>query len=366
MITNIAKQKAIKISLIVMLLLLPFASCPEIYGATIDDFKTKPTALSRSVPARIDPQQAAKTLANDLRSSWYMSLNPLHSNVWVTQNATLTATSSQDVGPTSYYISIFDETAHAYVALCATGASCAATVTQTSATDHSYRAYISKYPTNMAQPPSTSDDIKTMSSQAWVIWTDGDASIDVIDSTNLPVGGSTTVTATSSTDVGPTPFWIQLFDATTGTRLVRCGTGKSCSVTVKQTTATTHSYVAYVSQLSSTMPPAGTLSASVPHFITWSNEYFNAALSWQPVSSSQIELTATTYKDVGPTPYYISIYNENTSTRLTTCSYGTICKVYANVVNGENDYVAFVSNNTTSFPPETVKSSSNVISYRKY
>src|SRR5215467_9882435 len=60
------------------------------------------------------------------------------------------------------------------------------------------------------------------------------------------VGGTATLTATTLSDVGPTPYYIEIFDKNTNARVGVCGYGTTCSTTVTQSAVTTHCYVAYI------------------------------------------------------------------------------------------------------------------------
>jgi hypothetical protein len=50
-----------------------------------------------------------------------------------------------------------------------------------------------------------------------------------------------------------------------------------------------------------------------------------AASSAYPLIGQSVTLTAATNADVGPTPYYISIYSETTGAELAICGFGTTC-----------------------------------------
>jgi hypothetical protein len=86
-----------------------------------------------------------------------------------------------------------------------------------------------------------------------VLWTGVSLSLSA-SPTTVPVGTATTLTAITSADIGPSPFWTEIYDATTQTRLVTCGYGTSCSATVSQSVATTHEYIAYLSNDSTAYP----------------------------------------------------------------------------------------------------------------
>jgi len=55
------------------------------------------------------------------------------------------------------------------------------------------------------------------------------------------------VTATTTADVGPSPFYIEIFDTTTATLVKACGLGTSCAAPVSQAAASTHAYQAFLS-----------------------------------------------------------------------------------------------------------------------
>ncbi|HEY7414055.1 MAG TPA: hypothetical protein VH593_02595 [Ktedonobacteraceae bacterium] len=68
------------------------------------------------------------------------------------QYVTITATTNADVGPTPYYISVYDQTSQTELAICGTGTICSATVAQSSIGTHSYQAYVGDYPA-LNSPP---------------------------------------------------------------------------------------------------------------------------------------------------------------------------------------------------------------------
>jgi hypothetical protein len=179
---------------------------------------------------------------------------------------------------------------------------------------------------------------------------------------NLALGASTTLTATTQIDVGPTPYYIEIFDATTATRVAVCSAGTSCQATVSQSAATSHAYVAYVSNNSATMPPGSIQSTTDKTFVTWSSTGYTVSLPAQLYCYGPGEVhtvTATANVNVGPTIYYIEVFNATTGARLASCGTGTSCAatVACGTTKMEN-LVAFISNNATSFPPGNIQASS--------
>jgi len=85
-------------------------------------------------------------------TTWTVNLTASPNWLWPTQSSSLVATASQDVGPTPYYISIYDTSSGTYVAICGTGTTCTASVTQPTPATHYYVALVSLYPTSYAPP----------------------------------------------------------------------------------------------------------------------------------------------------------------------------------------------------------------------
>jgi hypothetical protein len=73
-------------------------------------------------------------------------------SLWTGQSATITATVNADVGPTPYFISVYDETAGQELAVCGAGTTCSATVTQNVPAAHTFEAYVGDYPPSDAPP----------------------------------------------------------------------------------------------------------------------------------------------------------------------------------------------------------------------
>lgn len=68
-----------------------------------------------------------------------------------------------------------------------------------------------------------------------------------------------------------------------------------------------------------------------------------AASSAYPLIGQSVTLTATTNVDVGPTPYYVTIYSETTGAELAVCGSGTTCTAtVAQDTFGDQTFEAFV------------------------
>jgi hypothetical protein len=172
----------------------------------------------------------------------------------------------------------------------------------------------------------------------------------------VAIGGETTLTATTNKDIGPTPYYIEIFDVTTGEWLTWCGYGTSCSTTVSQSAGATHAFVAYVAaNVTETNPPGGIQSASANTFVTWSDSGYTVSVPPSISCFTTGTITATANVDVWTTPYYIEIFNGN-GTKLRSCPGGSSCSVVA-ACTGQ--YYAFISESSASFPPAGTQASSN-------
>ena len=88
-----------------------------------------------------------------------------------------------------------------------------------------------------------------------------------------------------------------------------------------------------------------------------------AASSSSPLAGGSVTITATTNADVGPTPYYITIYSETTGAELAICGSGTTCSATVSQSSpGTQDFEAFVGDDITGDgqPGFVVVSSSEV------
>ena len=132
------------------------ATAPTTTGAATHAGKRVPTrpatispgaGLGAAIPAKLHRAAVTRRLA-----AWTVSLTDSANWLWPTQYSTLTATTNMDVGPTPYYLRIYDQTAGAYVVTCASGTTCSTSVTQPTPTTHDYVAVVSYASTGY--PPS--------------------------------------------------------------------------------------------------------------------------------------------------------------------------------------------------------------------
>ena len=187
--------------------------------------------------------------------------------------------------------------------------------------------------------------------------------------TTLNLGSSGTVTATASEDVGPTPYWIEIFDVTTGNPVALCGSGTTCSATVEEsapveyTVSNTQEYIAYVTSSGTMFPPPGIQATSPVAWVTWSDFGYQVSLT----STGPDSVTAT----ASPTPtsaLSIQIYEENGYglELLTTCPAGiSSCAASFPPGSAGTSLVAFVAGDPGPREAAFV-AASNVITTRRF
>jgi hypothetical protein len=85
-----------------------------------------------------------------------------------------------------------------------------------------------------------------------------------------PIGQPVTLTATTNTDVGPTPYYITIYSETTGAELAVCGDGTTCSATVTQNVSGTQTFESFVGDdVSGNGHPGFALVASQDVSVNW-------------------------------------------------------------------------------------------------
>ena len=87
--------------------------------------------------------------------------------------------------------------------------------------------------------------------------------------TRLTTGNATTLTATASENVGPTPYFINILDLTTGAVVTSCGTGSTCTGTVTEYQATTQTFQADIGPVDAQPSASGVVATSDQPQVTW-------------------------------------------------------------------------------------------------
>jgi hypothetical protein len=302
----------------------------------------KPPAQPGAVTDGSLPAKTAsiRTSLAQAAAAWTVDLEASAASLWPAQYTTLTATANMDVGPTPYFIRIWDTKTGVYLASCGAGTTCSVAVTRANSDFTSFTAVVADG-ANMAVASSFVD----------VYW--HGAGIQLTQSApTVPLGGTITLTSITDYDVGPSPFFVEIYDVTAATIVARCGAGTRCFVTVSQTTATTHRYRACFTALSSSFPPLNALQCTIDHSASWTNGSASARvlLTASPTSGGIYTVTALTSSDVGPTPYYIQIYTLEGG-RIASCASGTICSTsFAPGLNAQT-LVGFVGPWSPTLPP---------------
>jgi len=174
-----------------------------------------------------------------------------------------------------------------------------------------------------------------------------------VSASDVSPGTGVTVTATTLTDVGPTPYYTQIYDMTTGARIVVCGSGTVCSQTTSYQYPHFGRFEAFVGDSSYSPPPPNNQGSSPEVDVAWNA--IDVTLSGFAVFPSSTQygfvLTATTPVDVGPTPYYIEIFNISSGALVGSCGTGTSCSKSTILPTGPVfKFQAFVTNLTTTVP----------------
>jgi hypothetical protein len=189
--------------------------------------------------------------------------------------------------------------------------------------------------------------------------------------TTLDFGDATTLTATANEDVGPTPYWIEIFDVSTGNLLAACGSGTTCTATsqvdapIPHTVSMTQEYVAYVSTYAATLPTTGIQAASPVVWAAWSDFGYQVSLSVTGTISDVATAVATPSLS---SAFAIQIYLEDGDglELLTTCPAGdSDCAVSFTASSGGSTLVAFVSGGEGPRLPALV-AASNIVTTRSF
>lgn len=180
------------------------------------------------------------------------------------------------------------------------------------------------------------------------------------------VGTTATLTAKFAVDVGPTPYYNMIFDITSGQLVKACGSGTTCTATVTKSAATSRKYVAVRATYSTTYPAPNRQTSTSEMPITWRYSLVLNTSSTMAYSGSPVTLTATSATDVGPTPYYIQIFDSTSGARVKSCGTGTTCSVSVSNNKSTHSYVAYVAASGTTKPPPSIQSTSNGVSVNWY
>jgi hypothetical protein len=181
---------------------------------------------------------------------------------------------------------------------------------------------------------------------------------------SLPVGFQDSLSLDTASDVGPTPYFIQIWDLTAGTLVGTCGSGTHCVGGTSAATAGAHAFVATVALYGASYPPPSIQLMSQTLFVTWNTSNWGMSLIVKPIAgSSQVLAQTSASVDVGPTPYYIEYFQETgpgTGTFLYRCGSGSTCPYTFTPTPGAYLVAFIASAMPTVLPPSDTQTSSNV------
>jgi hypothetical protein len=311
-----------------------------------------PTAIPSTTfvakPAHQDTARIAPAVA------WSVGLAASPPSNWPTDAVTLTATANMDVGPTPYYIRILDFDSNTFIATCGSGTTCQVSATRAVIQTSSFAAFVEDLQGN-----EVADSMGGFLFGALpVVWHGSDVSLTE-SATTVPIGGATTLVATSS-DIGPSPFYVGVYDVTTGAFLAQYGFGTGITAGVSQGAATTHAYRACFSGFGTSYPPPNLLECGATQYVTWSNSGQAVSLSVPSTTFDDVLVTATASLDVGPTPNFIQIYSIEDG-RLASCGAGTTCSVRFTPSMSGSHLVAFIAQFSTAQPPPGATAESAIV-----
>ena len=295
-----------------------------------------------------------------------VSLSASTQVTWPLDSVTLTATANASV-PAPFQIFIINEETGAVVRSCGVGAGATCGKTLTYPTPEYYQFYA------MIATDSSGTSLQAESANVPVDWQGITLSLAASANT-LPVGGTSTLTATSNIAIDKSPFFIEIWDVTNATPVLlpttppSCGGGTTCTATVSQNTATTHTYRATFSYQSSAYPPPALQTTSPDTYVTWADNGWTVSLSaYSGIDATTVNVT--TNVDVGPTPYFIEVFDEK-GNLVTSCSKGTTCSAHYGVSPYPgNNLVAFIAGlpfgypvpPPATLPPPSIQASSNTV-----
>ncbi|HUZ87540.1 MAG TPA: glycoside hydrolase domain-containing protein [Candidatus Baltobacterales bacterium] len=245
------------------------------------------------------PGVAASKTTQRPRSNLEIQLSADKTTLAAGDKALLTATVATSVTGTPWVIEIFDQTTQTLAGACAQGNTCQVAFT-TTAGDHTFLAYV-------AQPSAAipAGGTSLASNPLVVRWLN--ITIEATGASVVGPGKPVTFTAVASEDVGKIGYRIELVDATTGQGLTYCSRGTTCSSSVIEPNAGTHSLVADLSPEAAGDASQAIQEKSAPVSATW----LRVALSASTTSPSQggtAWLSATANADLTNTPWAIFIY----------------------------------------------------------
>jgi hypothetical protein len=142
--------------------------------------------------------------------------------------------------------------------------------------------------------------------------------------TTLPVGQATTLTATANMDVGPTPYFIEIYNTSAGgPPICVIGTGTTCTTKQAEFIPTSEDYVAYVALDSPASPPSQIQAKSAISLVTWNTSGLQLSLTGPakvPLFNMEGTYTATTNTSINGKGDTIFIADQTSGNLLKECT----------------------------------------------
>lgn len=163
--------------------------------------------------------------------------------------------------------------------------------------------------------------------------------------TDIYTDEAATLTASTSSTIDGSGFYITIFNQTTGDLVTYCVSGSQCIVDVRRYRNGFDTYVAYVSDYSSTLPAVNVQATSGTVDVALIPFQVGLATDVSVIKTNETAtLTATANQPVDGTAFYIQIFNATTGNLVSYCVSGEFCQVGVNrYANGSDDYVAYVA-----------------------
>jgi hypothetical protein len=282
---------------------------------------------------------------------------------WATRSVTLTATTNRDIS--GYDLMIYPNVPGArLLTICVQGTTCSVQVSQDQPGPVSYVAVVAT--TIAPLPPPV---VMGRSAPVAVTWYR--PPVDLTTNLTAVTGSSPVqITATAAVDVGPTPYDLEIFDATAGTLVTLCGRGSTCTATVARADASTHRYVASIAPWSATFPPSGHIGTSPPAYVTWAAQ--PVPLTLTNVSPEEEDIARADPAQPVPPGTHTELYWERDNVDGTIASFtlkqtcGYQCRVFVPYADAIRKYsVAFAvpDGGGTTAPPSAAIGQSPVVNF---
>jgi glycoside hydrolase-like protein len=175
-------------------------------------------------------------------------------------------------------------------------------------------------------------------------------------------GQSTVLVATSNVSVTGTPNAIEIFDETAGALAGACLQSSQCQVGYSAQSGT-HTFAAFVTPPTSTIPGANVVAQSNSVSVTWLGVKLDAGTESIVAPGKSVTFTATATSDVAGLGSLLELYDKASGARVTYCSRGTTCRTsLTQRAGGVRAIVAVIAGPSDSLPASGVRAASEPVS----